>query len=146
MYTAQEIAFLIKQTAKIKNLTLKQLLENCDLSINTISELSKGKQISYISFSKIADCLNCSVDYLLGRTDNPEMHIKDSSLQVHDITNSGTRAIGNNVTLKNIKDPEQLKTDITDQEYELIKILREMPLVDKFECLQFIVNMYKKGE
>ncbi len=71
MYNAQEIAFVIKQTAKGKNLTLKQLLENCDLSINTISELSKGKQISYISFSKIADCLDCSVDFLLGRTDNP---------------------------------------------------------------------------
>ena len=71
MYNSQDIAFVIKQTAKGKNLTVKQLLEKCNLSINTISDLSKGTQISYISFSKIADCLDCSVDYLLGRTDNP---------------------------------------------------------------------------
>ena len=41
MYDEQETAFIIKQTAKAKNITIKQLLENCNLSINTVSELSK---------------------------------------------------------------------------------------------------------
>lgn len=71
MYDEQETAFIIKQTAKAKNITIKQLLENCNLSINTVSELSKGKRMSYISFAKIADALDCSMDYLMGRTDNP---------------------------------------------------------------------------
>ena len=71
MYDEQETAFIIKQTAKAKNITIKQLLENCNLSINTVSELSKGKRMSYISFDKIADALDCSMDYLMGRTDNP---------------------------------------------------------------------------
>lgn len=72
MYNTQEIANKIKQSAKNRNMTVKQLLEKCDLSINTISDLSKGQQISYINFAKIADYLNVSVDYLLGRTDNPD--------------------------------------------------------------------------
>lgn len=74
MCDTQNIAFMIKKTAKSKNITVRQLLENCKLNINTISELSKGKQISYLSFATIADNLDCSVDYLLGRTSNPSSH------------------------------------------------------------------------
>lgn len=77
MYDTQNISFLIKKTAKEKNITIKQLLETCDLNINTISELSKGKQISYLSFAKIADYLGVSVDYLLGRTGTPDIDQKD---------------------------------------------------------------------
>lgn len=72
MYDTQNIAFVIKKTAKEKDISIKQLLDDCQLNINTISELSKGKQISYLSFAKIADYLDVSVDYLLGRTEDPE--------------------------------------------------------------------------
>lgn len=72
MYDTQNIAFVIKKTAKEKDISIKQLLDDCQLNINTISELSKGKQISYLSFAKIADYLDVSVDYLLGREENPE--------------------------------------------------------------------------
>lgn len=62
----EEIARRIREIAKKRNLPLRDLLKECDLGINTISELSKGKNISFISFAKIAKCLNVSVDYLLG--------------------------------------------------------------------------------
>lgn len=47
------------------------MLADLNMGINTISELSKGKQLSYLSFAKIADYLDCSVDYLLGRAAAP---------------------------------------------------------------------------
>lgn len=72
MYDTQNIAFVIKKTAKEKDISIKQLLDDCQLNINTISELSKGKQISYLSFAKIADYLDVSVDYLLGREEDSE--------------------------------------------------------------------------
>lgn len=90
MYNAQETAFIIKQTAKAKNITIKQLLENCNLSINTVSELSKGKRMSYISFAKIADALDCSMDYLMGRTDNPT--VSGNNISNFDTTINGTQA------------------------------------------------------
>lgn len=67
MYNTQDIATTIKKLAKKKGIALNELLPQCGLNINAISEFSKGKQMSVISFAKIADCLNCSVDYLLGR-------------------------------------------------------------------------------
>ena len=36
--------------------------------------LEKGKQMSCIALARIADYLDCSVDYLLGRTDNPAVN------------------------------------------------------------------------
>mgnify|MGYP003571248543 FL=1 len=50
------------------------MLSDCKLGINTISKMSSGTDILTQNFAKIADYLDCSVDYLLGRTDNPEVN------------------------------------------------------------------------
>lgn len=70
MYITEEIANRIKLQAKSKNVTIKDILSHCEMNINAISNFSKGKVLSCISLAKIADYLDCSVDYLLGRTDN----------------------------------------------------------------------------
>ena len=76
MYNSQEVANRIKQKLKEQNAGMKDMLSELGLGINTISELSKVKQLSYISFARIADYLDCSVDYLLGRTDIPEVNVR----------------------------------------------------------------------
>ena len=53
---------------------LKDILSACDLNINSLSQMSDKKGLSSFSLGKIADYLDCSVDYLLGRTDNPEIN------------------------------------------------------------------------
>lgn len=67
MYNSQEIAKKIKVRAKEKGIALKDMLAVCELSINTVSQVSSGRDISARNLSKIADYLDCSVDYLLGR-------------------------------------------------------------------------------
>ena len=41
-----------------------------DRGKNTVSKIRQGKDILTLNFAKIADALGCSVDYLLGRTDD----------------------------------------------------------------------------
>ena len=53
---------------------LRNMLSELDLGINLISHLAKGQNITAINLARIADYLECSVDYLLGRTDNPEIN------------------------------------------------------------------------
>ena len=67
MYVTQEIAERIKLQAKLKGVAIKDLLADCDMNINAISQFSKGKQMSCTSLALVADYLDCSVDYLLGR-------------------------------------------------------------------------------
>lgn len=74
MYNSQEIANRIKSTAKSQKISLKTMLSECELGINTISQMSKGNDMLSKNLAKIADYLDCSVDYLLGRTDNPEIN------------------------------------------------------------------------
>ena len=74
MYSAQELVSRIKLRAKYKNVYIRDMLEACDLSINAISQISDKKGMASYSLARIADYLDCSVDYLLGRTDNPEIN------------------------------------------------------------------------
>ena len=53
---------------------MKKILEDCNLGSNTFSHMLHGKAIAFDSLAHIADYLDCSVDYLLGRTDNPEVN------------------------------------------------------------------------
>lgn len=46
----------------------------CELGSNAMSGMYHGKAIAFDSLAKIADYLDCSVDYLLGRTDNHDSH------------------------------------------------------------------------
>jgi len=74
MYSTQNIANRIKLRLKNQHINTKNMLADLDMGINAISEFSKGKHMSCISLARIADYLDCSVDYLLGRTDNPEIN------------------------------------------------------------------------
>ena len=53
---------------------IKTMLSECSLGINTISQMSKGNDMLSKNLARIADYLDCSVDYLLGRTDKPEVN------------------------------------------------------------------------
>lgn len=75
MINSQELANAIKQQAKSKKITVGQMLRDCQLSINTLSSMQSGGYYPRLeAIVKIADYLDCSVDYLLGRTDNPEIN------------------------------------------------------------------------
>ena len=67
MYNSQEIAERIKSTAKEKGYSISSLLTACELGKNTIFKMGQGTDILTLNFAKIADYLDVSVDYLLGR-------------------------------------------------------------------------------
>ena len=74
MYNSPFVANKIKAFAKSKHISLKNMLNDCNLGSNTFSHMLHGRAMAFDSLAKIADYLNCSVDYLLGRTDNPEIN------------------------------------------------------------------------
>lgn len=75
MHNSQNVAITIKALAKTKKITIGQMLSDCDISKNTLSTMQSGGYLPRVeNLAKIADYLDCSVDYLLGRTDNPEVN------------------------------------------------------------------------
>ena len=70
-YTAARI----KAVCKEKGVAVSTLLERCGIRKSLIYDMEKrdGTPSAKI-MEKIADYLDCSVDYLLGRTDNPTVN------------------------------------------------------------------------
>ena len=53
---------------------MKDMLLDLGLNKNTLSTMYNGSMLKGDSLARIADYLDCSVDYLLGRTDNPAVN------------------------------------------------------------------------
>ena len=88
MHNSQEVANVIKSLAKSKKITIGKMLSDCSLSVNTLSSMQSGGYYPRLeAIAKIADYLDCSVDYLLGRTDNP--YINYPSEQFYEIAALG---------------------------------------------------------
>lgn len=75
MYNSTFVVERIKKVAKSKSISTTKMLMDCELNKNTLSSMqSRGSWLQANSLAKIADYLDCSVDYLLGRTDIPELN------------------------------------------------------------------------
>lgn len=74
VYNQQTVADRIKLTAEQRKVSVRNLLDACDLVKNTINKLSSGSDISLVACFKISEFLDVSIDYLVGRTDIPEVN------------------------------------------------------------------------
>lgn len=72
LYNSSKVADRIKILAKARSISVKQLLSDVGLGFNTMSNM-KISMPKADNLARIADYLDCSVDYLLGRIDNPEI-------------------------------------------------------------------------
>jgi len=60
---------------------LKDMLDACGLSRSALSNMQSGGSLPRVeNIAKIADYLECSVDYLIGRTDNPKLSNREAEI------------------------------------------------------------------
>lgn len=65
---------LLKELRKQKHISQVKLSMDLNLAQNTISQYeTETRQADYQTLILIADYFNVSIDYLLGRTDNPKI-------------------------------------------------------------------------
>ncbi len=146
MKNTQIVAERIKIQAKEKGVSVKKLLESCGLGVNTVIKMANGTDIVSQNLLKIADYLECSADYLLGRTDNPEISTNNHNIAPNmSHANFGTvggnvggnvsNALGENIT---INATEPATSDISS-EYECIIMF--LNSLDKKERRHAIVDI-----
>lgn len=138
MYTSDKVADLIKETAKEKNIMIGNLLKDCELSKNTFSTMkSRGYMPRLETMIKIADSLDCSIDYLLGRTDNPNAHKICNSVNVGEVAeNSGAIGVGNIVT-NNVSDQDE-------QTIEMLNTYKKLSPLNKAKLLVYANGLTKE--
>lgn len=85
MYNSDNLVAKIKNRAKEKGVLIRDMLTTCGLNINALNQLTDRKGLSSFALARIADYLDCSVDYLLGRTDIPEVQRGEQTDQTYQI-------------------------------------------------------------
>lgn len=127
---------MLQDLCKERGTNITKLCESVTGSSGNLSTWKKGYMRSdYLS--KVADYLDCSVDYLLGRVDTPNgtYSIKgDNNVQING--NSGNHST---FTINNSEQPnrDKLKEDF-------MKVFDTLDFNDKIEVMQFAVNKTKK--
>ena len=134
-----QVANRIKELCKLKGSSVSKMLEVCNIRKSLIYDLEKRNASPSIEvIGQIADYLNCSVDYLLGRTDNPTV----SGNYINGDNN--VQAIRTRNGDMTIHAEKQLSKGIDPTTEEFIKIFCNLDFDDKFEVMQLL--MQKRGE
>ena len=77
LYDSISLAENIKIQAKARNVQLKDMFTELGMSKGTLSSLRTGRMIAAASLARIADYLDCSMDFLMGRTVDPAVKRMD---------------------------------------------------------------------
>lgn len=128
MYTAQFTIERIQKIIKKRGLLQKNVLSDCGLSENTLKSMTDNRGMASFNLAKIADYLNVSVDYLLGRTDEPELKNISNVIKIK----------GNNAhNISNISTGKVSSEDID----EVVEMLKGLTLVQRSEVILMINKM-----
>ena len=134
MYNAQFTADLIKELLLKKNITGKQMSTDLGLGVNTLSNIRRGDVKSIETFNLIADYLNCSVDYLLGRTDSPEVtggaYINGNNNGIQAVSRDNSKLTVNGAAAPN-------KDTLTEQ---FMQKFEQLDFDDKVDVMQYVKN------
>lgn len=134
MYNINNLVLIIKNRAKSMGISTTSMLENLNLNKNTLSSMnSRGSWIKADSLAKIADYLDCSVDYLLGRTDSPQ-----GISQI----NTGNVGDNSNVNVHN----EKKAADSDDTISELVTEFKNLSFSDKAKVINLVAELSDRGK
>jgi DNA-binding Xre family transcriptional regulator len=70
-YKAELVKERINIALTLRGMSKKELNEKVGINKNSIAQMTDAKGISSFTLAKIADCLDVSTDYLLGRDSTP---------------------------------------------------------------------------
>ncbi len=136
-YISSDISERIKKKLREFGVTAEQMLSELGMGKRTLqnykTSMPKADNLAYI-----ADYLDCSVDYLLGRTDNPNM----STESYIGGDNNGVQAIKNNgAVMINQSSKAEQQDEMTQ---ELVKAFHSMSFTDKMEIMNAVLEKTKK--
>lgn len=135
MRQPSELASIIKEIAKQKNIKIREMLSNINVNVNAVSTMtSRGSYPSIETMYKIAEHLNVSIDFLLGRTEIAEVNNGSS----YTMENSPMSAQGNNnsINVSSAANETLMKRDSMVD--EMVERFNTLSFEDKLEIMQLI--------
>ncbi len=139
MYTSEITIERVQGLIRSKNLIQKDVLFKCGLSENILKKMSDGRGISSFYLAKIADELDCSVDYLLGRTENVKSHYCP-------IVTTGEVSGNYNAIVGGSADVTIANTTISGQAAALLDIFNNLEPMEQAKLLVYADKLKERKE
>lgn len=131
-YNAQIVKERVKQLQKQKGIkNSDEMMEELEINVNAIRQMSDKKGIGCFALAKIADRLETTTDYLLGRIDKPDMTIN--------VNQTGRTIVSSPINAVN--NAEKPSNEMTA---ELVKIFEAMSFSDKIKIMNFVLELKTK--
>jgi len=132
-YSSETVHKRIKSILDSRNIGVSEMSAACDLGPNYLSQSRTSKDgMSARRLYAIADYLNCSVDYLLGRTDS--VIIEQST-----VIQTGDSSV--NVIGSDISGNPTANINVASDVLELVELIQSLPLVKRAEVIVMIHKM-----
>lgn len=142
-YSAQIVKDRVREMQKANNIRNSDLMmEELGINVNAVRQMTDKKGIGCFALAKIADRLETSTDYLLGRTDNKEMNITITAAPT--ISRTGELSTTTTGGIEHITINED--TSETAEEKEILKMIKSLSAVQKARIILMIDEMKKEGE
>ena len=118
----------IEDLCKQKGLKRQNVYIKCGVGKDFGVSLRNGSAPSIEKVYALADYLDCSVDYLLGRTDNPQSH----KAQATNTVNGSYNAVGsaNSVTVTNTTAP------LDEYQTRLLELFNELSVDERIKLFE----------
>ena len=128
MYYSSDIAQKIKLLARNKNVSVKQMLEDLNLGFNMLTNMKKSMPKAD-NIALIADYLDCSVDYLLGRT------ISETKINSNNTISGNNNIIGNG---------NSIGEKLSEQEMALLGIFKKLNVIKQAQLIAYAAELGKE--
>lgn len=126
--TNSQLITNIKNICKTQNIPLSEMLEQCKLSKGFIYDVEKRDRTPSIDkITAIAEYFGVSVDYLLGRTDSPEI-----------VNQINTGNVGNHSTV-NVNKNNDINCDETVE--QVAKAFQSLNIMNKAKVLTLLAEL-----
>lgn len=140
MNSSQQIADLIRVLVKKREFSVSKMLTEIGLGKNVMSHLDNGSMIKADSLGKIADYLDVPVDYLLGKTNEPQINRTVTNNYIIEAENS---LVGGSITIKNgITSGESSDSD--ELTSEMSRLFSALTVQEKISLIQSLCENDKK--
>ena len=141
MNSSQQIANLIRiLVKKNKEFSVSKMLTEIGLGKNVMSHLDNGSMIKADSLGETADYLDVSVDYLLGRTNEPQIN---RTVTNNHIIEAENRLVGGSITIKNgVMSGESSDSD--ELTSEMNRLFSALTVQEKISLIQSLYEKDKK--
>lgn len=134
-YDTTLLTRMIEKLCLEKNIPVKEMLVQSGLSRNVVDNLKKGSVPSVDKIAQIADYFGCSVDYILGRTNEPKIN-SINIIKTGNIT-------GDNINGSNNINIHQSSASAYDA--ELMELIKALPLIKRAEAVLYLNELKNKN-